>query len=324
MSELMVGSTARAIDTMARSSREPAISVKGLTKSYGGRRVVNGLDFSVEDGEVFALLGPNGAGKTTTVEILEGYRSPDAGTVRVLGLDPQRQAAQLRPRVGVMLQESGLYRQIGVREALQLFASYYADPADPDALLDLVGLTPVAEKQFRHLSGGQKRRLALALALVGRPELVFLDEPTVGLDPQARRATWALIERLREEGVTVVLTTHYLEEAERLADRVAIIDGGRLLAAGPPGEIARDETSQVHLRAQPGLNTRQLAALPGALAAREEQPGRYVLETHAPAELLVELAAWLRAAGVVPTEIRVGPASLEEVFLKLIEQGPEP
>jgi ABC-2 type transport system ATP-binding protein len=288
-----------------------AVAVEDLVKSYGGRRAVDGV-----------TLGPNGAGKTTTMEILEGYRAADAGSVRVLGLDPQRDGARLRPRLGVMLQEAGLYRTITPREALRLFASYYAAPADPDALLALVGLADAAGTRYRRLSGGQKQRLALALALVGRPELLFLDEPTAGMDPQARVSTWELIRQLKAAGVTVLLTTHYLEEAERLADRVAIIDQGRLVALGSPTALTRGDATRVQFRAVPGLDLTALAALPGALEAAEPQPGVYALETASAADLLVELTTWLRERGVLPTELRVGEASLEDVFLRLTGREP--
>ncbi len=291
--------------------------MEDLVKTYGGRRAVDGVSFAVARGETFALLGPNGAGKTTTMEILEGYRAADAGTVRVLGLDPQRDGAQLRPRLGVMLQEGGLYRAITPREALRLFASYYAAPADPDALLALVGLADATRVRYRRLSGGQKQRLALALALVGRPELLFLDEPTAGMDPQARVATWELIRQLKASGVTVLLTTHYLEEAERLADRVAIIDHGRLVALGSPTALTRGDATRVQFRAVPGLDLGALRGLPSATDVAEPQPGVYALETCAAADLLVELTTWLRERGVLPTEVRVGEASLEDVFLRL-------
>jgi len=299
-----------------------AVAVEDLVKSYGGRRAVDGVTFAVARGETFALLGPNGAGKTTTMEILEGYRAADAGSVRVLGLDPQRDGARLRPRLGVMLQEAGLYRTITPREALRLFASYYAVPADPDALLALVGLAEAAGVRYRRLSGGQKQRLALALALVGRPELLFLDEPTAGMDPQARVSTWELIRQLKAAGVTVLLTTHYLEEAERLADRVAIIDDGRLVALGSPTALTRGDATRVQFRAVPGLDLAALASLPGALDAVEPQPGVYALETPSAADLLVELTTWLRERGVLPTELRVGEASLEDVFLRLTGREP--
>ena len=217
-------------------SATPAIEIAGLEKHYGATRAVDGLSLSVATGEVFGLLGPNGAGKTTTVEILEGYRQPDQGTVRVLGLDPVRDGAKVRPRIGVMLQEGGLYPGIRPLEALRLFASYYDDPDDPDRLLDLVGLREAEHTMVRRMSGGQQQRLSLALALIGRPELVFLDEPTAGMDPHARATTWRLVRELRDHGVTVVLTTHGMDEAEQLCDRVAIVDHGRLVACGTPSD----------------------------------------------------------------------------------------
>jgi ABC-2 type transport system ATP-binding protein len=290
-------------------------------KSYGGKRAVDDLSFTVARGETFALLGPNGAGKTTTVEILEGFRAPDAGTVRVLGLDPRRDSERLRPRIGVMLQETGLYRGITPREALHLFASYYAAPVEPDALLRLVGLEDAARTRYRRLSGGQRQRLALGLALVGRPEVLFLDEPTAGMDPQARSATWELVRGLQAAGVTVVLTTHYLEEAERLADRVAIIDHGRLVALGTPAALTRGDATRVQLRAPASLDVRALQALPSAQGAESPAPGLYVLQTRDAGSLLVELTTWLRAEGVVPNELRVGAESLEDVYLRLTSNG---
>src|SRR5690242_12264764 len=216
------------------SATGTAIEVVGLEKRYGATVAVDGISVTVETGEVFGLLGPNGAGKTTTVETLEGYREPDAGTVRVLGLDPWRDGSRLRPRVGVMLQEGGLYPGVKPLEALRLFAAYYDDPDDPERLLDLVGLREAQETMVRRLSGGQTQRLSLALALIGRPQLVFLDEPTAGMDPRARATTWQLIRDLRTSGVTVVLTTHAMDEAEHLCDRLAIVDHGRIVASGSP------------------------------------------------------------------------------------------
>jgi ABC-2 type transport system ATP-binding protein len=214
---------------------EPAVAVRGLVKRYGAVVAVDGLDLVAPRGAVTAVLGPNGAGKTTTIEICEGYRRPDAGTVSVLGRAPAD--ADLRPRIGVMLQSGGVYPGARAAEMLRLIASYAANPLDVDALLERVGLTAVARTTYRRLSGGQQQRLKLAMAIVGRPELVFLDEPTAGLDPQSRRATWALIEELRASGVSVVLTTHYLEEAERLADHVVVINRGRVVAAGSPQQL---------------------------------------------------------------------------------------
>src|SRR5437764_10068070 len=213
-----------------KRANDEAIVVDNFSKSYGSHRVVDQLHFTVYRGEVFALLGPNGAGKTTTVETLEGYRRPDEGSVRVLGLDPIRQAQALKPQIGVILQQDGLYPGLTAREVLRLFAGYFQYPQNIDGLLERVGLTSAARTRCRRLSGGQKRRLALAVALVGNPALLFLDEPTAGMDPQARLATWEIIRNLQQQGTTVLLTTHLMDEAERLADRVAIIDHGRLLA----------------------------------------------------------------------------------------------
>ena len=215
----------------------PAIVIAGLVKRYDGRAVVDGLDLTVARGEILAMLGPNGAGKTTTVEIIEGYRRPDEGTVEVLGLDPRADRAALRARVGVMLQRADLYNQVRVLEAVRLFAAFYAAPLSPGMILDQVGLADRADDRYRTLSGGERQRLNLALALVGRPELIILDEPTAAMDVAARRSTWDLLRALRAQGATVVLTTHLIEEAEALADRVAIIDGGRLLACGSPAEL---------------------------------------------------------------------------------------
>src|SRR4051794_4860903 len=218
----------------------PAIEVSDLRKSYEGVEAVRGIDFRVERGEVFGLLGPNGAGKTTTIEILEGYRERSGGDVRVLGFDPGRRPRALRERMGIVLQQTGIYNHIRVREALVHFAGLYPRPRDPDEVLALVGLEGKEEAKARELSGGQLRRLDLGLALVGDPELIFLDEPPTGFDPAARHRAWETIRSLRELGKTVVLTTHYLDEASELADRVAIIKGGRILAEGPPRELGVD------------------------------------------------------------------------------------
>ena len=235
-------------------SASPAIEVAGLEKRYGDVRAVDGLALTVDAGEVFGFLGPNGAGKTTTVETLEGYRRPDRGRVRVLGLDPIRDGRQLRPQIGVMLQDGGLYPGVRPLEALQLFAAYYDHPADPEALLERVGLSGARRTLVRRLSGGQQQRLSLALALVGHPSLVFLDEPTAGMDPRARATTWELVRSLSGDGVTVLLTTHAMDEAEQLCHRVAIINAGRLVACGTPAELtlaaASDET---RFSAPPGL-----------------------------------------------------------------------
>ena len=222
---------------------EPAVEIRGLVKRYGAKTAVDGLDLVAGRGKVTAVLGPNGAGKTTTLEICEGFRTAGSGTVRVLGLDPATEHAALTPRLGVMLQSGGTYPGARAREMVGLLASYAANPLDVDVLLGRLGLTGVASTAYRRLSGGEQQRLSLAMALVGRPELAFLDEPTAGLDPQARRAAWKVIEELRAAGVTIVLTTHYLDEAERLADHVVIIDRGHVVATGTPAELTADGRS---------------------------------------------------------------------------------
>ena len=224
-----------------------AIEVRDLHKSYGGLEAVGGIDFRVERGEVFGLLGPNGAGKTTTVEILEGYRTRDRGEVSVLGFDPGHRPRALRERMGIVLQQTGIYNHIQVREALVHFGGMYPRPRDPDEVIELIGLQGKEHAKARELSGGQLRRLDLGLALVGDPELIFLDEPTTGFDPAARRTAWGTIRSLRELGKTVLLTTHYLDEAQSLADRVAIIKGGRILAEGAPRELGVDSARRVRV-----------------------------------------------------------------------------
>jgi ABC-2 type transport system ATP-binding protein len=299
-----------------------AVEVVDLVKSYGAQRAVDGLSLTVPRGSVLALLGPNGAGKTTTVEICEGFRRPDAGTVRVLGLDPA--SAELRPRVGVMLQDGvGGYTSASAVEMLQLFAAYAAHPLSPDGLLQTVGLAEVAGTPVKRLSGGQQQRLSLALALVGRPELVFLDEPTSGMDPQARRGTWELVRELRADGVTVVLTTHFLDEAEQLADTVVVIDAGQVVAHGSPAELTRSGAEgQLRFRAVPALDLDSLlAGLPDGTLALEKEPGRYVLTGEVTPQLLAQVTAWFAGQQVLPEELSIERRTLEDVFLALTGRG---
>jgi ABC-2 type transport system ATP-binding protein len=302
-----------------------AIEVAGLEKRYGDRRAVDGISLRIAPGEVFGLLGPNGAGKTTTVETLEGYRAPDAGTVRVLGLDPQADGAALRPRIGVMLQEGGLYPGVRPLEALRLFAAFYDDPDDPERLLDLVGLRAVAGTYVRRLSGGECQRLSLALAMVGRPEVLFLDEPTAGMDPRARQTTWDLVRELREAGTTIVLTTHAMDEAEHLCDRVAIIDRGRIVTEGSPADLTSAGGEDLRFATTAGIDLPALASALSLAAdsVAESRPGEYRIRTAMTPELVAELAVWLRDKGYGLTELRTERATLEEVFLRLTREGEE-
>ncbi|MFN8635078.1 MAG: ABC transporter ATP-binding protein [Chloroflexota bacterium] len=297
----------------------PAIAVDQLVRRYGQRSVVDGLSFKVRRGEVFALLGPNGAGKTTTVEILEGYREPTSGQARVLGLDPIRDAERLKPRIGVMLQDGGVAPSVRPLEALELFASFFAAPADPRQLLGLVGLQDAVRTRYRAMSGGQKQRLSLALALVGRPELVFLDEPTAGMDPQARRATWEIVRSLKADGVTVLLTTHFMEEAEQLADRVAIVDHGRLVALDAPTALGHSggPPDEIRFRAPAALPVEELAGRLGARSIREARPGEYLVDGPVEPRTVAALTGWLAERGTLLSELHVGRQSLEEVFLSL-------
>ncbi len=280
------------------------IEVTGLRKSYGSREVLHGLDFTVEQGEVFALLGPNGAGKTTTVEILEGYRGRDGGAARVLGCDPGDTGASFRARIGIVLQSSAVYPTLTVWEMLELFAGYYPSPRDPAEVIALVGLEEKRDARVRGLSGGQLRRLDLGLALVGDPELIFLDEPTTGFDPEARRRAWDTVLGLRDLGKTVLLTTHYLEEAQRLADRVAILRDGRIAAIGSPQE---------------------LLSANGSVEIRFRRAGELVVvHTDEPTRVLHEMTGEALAAGVELEGIEVRRQTLEDVYLELVrEQGAE-
>ncbi|MEV5557636.1 ABC transporter ATP-binding protein [Nonomuraea wenchangensis] len=293
----------------------PAVEILDLVKRYGAGTALDGLALRAERGAVTAVLGPNGAGKTTTVEICEGFRTADAGTVRVLGLAPER--PELRARVGVMLQSGGVPPAVRCGEWLRLVARFHARPLDPGALLARLGLAGHARTPFRRMSGGQQQRLSLAAAVIGRPELVFLDEPTAGLDPQARHACWELVGELRSAGVSVVLTTHHMDEAERLADHVVIIDKGRVVAEGTPASLTGAER-QLRFRARPGLTLEELLnALPSGSAAKESPAGHYIIEGRVGPELLATVTAWCAAEGVTADDLRIERRTLEDVFLEL-------
>ncbi|MBM7414659.1 MULTISPECIES: ABC transporter ATP-binding protein [Nocardiaceae] len=297
----------------------PAVSLRGVVKHFGDVAAVDGLDIELQRGRVLALLGPNGAGKTTTVEMCEGFHTPDSGEVRVLGLDPIADSDRLKPRIGVMLQGGGAYPGSRAGEMLDLVAAYSADPLDPAWLLGQLGLTDAVRTPYRRLSGGQQQRLSLACALVGRPELVFLDEPTAGLDAQARLLVWDLIEALRRDGVSILLTTHLMDEAEHLADDLVIIDHGQVVASGTPTELTRrGAEGQLRFSAPSGLDLSLLQmVLPEGFDPVESSPGSYLLEGTIDPQVLATVTSWCARLNVLATDLRVEQRSLEDVFLDL-------
>jgi len=305
-----------------------AVEVHGLRKRYGTLQVIDGLELAVPRGELVALLGPNGAGKTTTVEILEGYRGSDGGSVCVLGMDPVRDRAALHARVGLMLQSGGITPQGRPRELLRLHARFYADPVDPDRLLDLLGLTHVGGRRYKLLSGGEKQRFSLALALVGRPELLILDEPTAGMDPEAKAVVRALVADLRSAGRTILLTTHELADVERLADRVVVMDHGRAVAAGTPAELVAGSVPVLRFRlagrdgAVVTIDVGELDALGAALGGTlgpDGGPGRHRLAGRGPdPRSIAYLADWCEQRGLLLAELQTSGGTLEERFLELI------
>jgi ABC-2 type transport system ATP-binding protein len=291
-----------------------AIAVEDLTKSYGAVRALRGVSFGVADGEVVAILGPNGAGKTTVIEILEGYRHADSGSVSVLGMDPRQGERALRQRVGIVLQESGIDNYLSAREMLRMHAEYYDRPRPVDEVLELVGLTERANAKVRTLSGGQRRRLDLGLGLIGDPALLFLDEPTTGFDPSARRHAWSVIKGLCSLGKTILLTTHYMDEAQYLADRVLVVSAGQVVAEGTPESIGGRATAaaRIRFRLPPGTTVDDLPA-----PAEVDRDGALVIETTEPTALLHELTGWALGRGSVLEGLSVERPSLEDVYLHL-------
>jgi len=306
-----------------------AVEVRGLVKRYDGRAVVDGLDLVARPGAITAVLGPNGAGKTTTIECCEGLRSPDGGTVRVLGRDPVADARALRPRVGVMLQDGGLPTGVRALELLRHVAAMYAAPRPVDELAERLGLHGFARTTVRRLSGGQRQRVALAAAVVGRPDVVFLDEPSAGMDPQSRRAVWDLVRELRADGVAIVLTTHLMDEAADLADQVHIVDHGRVIASGTVRELTDGDTgpATVRIEAAPNLDLTDLlttltptpapSSADGGWTAVESEPGVYVLTGAVEPATLAAVTSWLADRGVLARSVTTGARTLEDVFLDL-------
>ena len=304
---------------ISADSGVPALAVRGLVKRYGGVAAVDGLDLTLAPASVLALLGPNGAGKTTTVDVCTGFARADAGEVRVLGLDPAGQHERLRQRIGVMPQGGGAYPTVRAAEMLRVVAACSAHPLDVGWLSTVLGLDGCARTPYKRLSGGQQQRLSLACAVVGRPELVFLDEPTAGMDPQGRRLVWELIEALRRDGVSVLLTTHLMEEAEALADQVVIVDEGKVMAQGSPTALtATAEQQELRFRARPGMNVGDLAgALPAGYHAAETMSGRYVVQGRIDPGVLSVITSWCAEQGALADDVQVARRSLEDVFLEL-------
>jgi ABC-2 type transport system ATP-binding protein len=298
-----------------------ALEVRHLHKRYGPHVAVDDVSFTVEEGEIFGIIGPNGAGKTTTVESIAGLRTPESGSISVLGLDPTTDRAEVRERLGVQLQESSFPDAITVAEALDLYASFYRDPADPRELLELLGLAEKRRTRYKALSGGQKQRLSIAVALVGNPKVAILDELTTGLDPQARRDTWSLVERVRDAGVTVLLVTHFMDEAERLSDRIAVVDGGRVAAVDTPaGLIAQASAGQqIRFRTSRPLDERVLTALPEVTRV-EVVDDRWLVTGEG--QLLSSVAGALARAQVVAEDLRVVQGTLDDAFVALTGRAP--
>jgi ABC-2 type transport system ATP-binding protein len=304
--------------TEAEHGGEPALRVRGLTKSYGSTRAVAGIDLDVSRGEVFALLGPNGAGKTTTVEILEGYRRRDGGLVEVLGLDPGSQRTRLKPRIGIVLQSTGVDQYLTVAETVAMYSGFYPHPRPVGEVLDVVGLTGKRDSRVSRLSGGQQRRLDVAIALAGDPEMLFLDEPTTGFDPSARRDAWQLVENLAALGKTVLLTTHYMDEAEHLADRAAVIVGGRIVGEGTPATLAGRQAAHatISFRPPPGV------AVPAEFGgAAREADGVVEFMPEDLTAALHRLTGWALDNGVDLDGLSVSRPSLEDVYLQLTESA---
>ena len=312
---IMESSTASSDEAQA-AAREPAVEIAHLRKTYGDLTAVDDVSFSVAEGEIFGILGPNGAGKTTTVECAIGLRSPDAGTIRLLGLDPLTQRDEVREVVGVQLQSGALPDKLKVREILEMYRSFYTEPADVGELTKVLGLTEKLGDYYKALSGGQRQRLSVALALIGNPKIAVLDEMTTGLDPQARRNTWNLIRGVRDRGVTIVLVTHFMEEAERLCDRVALIDSGRLVALDTPARLAAQARGGKQVRFVPSdrIDDRLLTSLPEVSAVQHD--GHHVV-VHGAGDLVNAVILQLAAAGITARDVELVSLNLEDAFVKL-------